>query len=236
MRGIYWNAALLVLLGLGISRPLAAQDMQGLLSRVRARIAQVNEYAADAHLKIDVSFMKVPESAVRVFFRKPDHFRIRKEGGISILPKGGLNVSLNSLLQEGNFTAVDAGTVTVQGSGPLRVVKLLPVKEESDIVLTTLYIEEKTELVRKAVTTTRDNGTFELDLDYGKYAAYALPDRAVFIFSTEGYKLPKGLALEYDPHGKAASAPPPPGESKGEVILTYLDYTINKGLPADAFQ
>ena len=211
-----------------------AQDVQALLSKVRSKIERVNDYSADARLKIDVSFMKVPESSVVVYFRKPDAFRIKKEGGISILPKGGVTVSLNSLLATGNFAAIDAGTEPYEGV-LLHVVKLVPLKDLGDIVLTTLYINDKTLLVSKAVTTTRNNGTYEIALEYGKYADWALPDKAVFTFNTSGYTLPKGLALEYD-QGEKAPAPKSPSDGKGMIILTYSRYVINKGLPADAFK
>ncbi|WP_246073533.1 LolA family protein [Dinghuibacter silviterrae] len=214
----------------GFTRPASSQDVNALLRAVRAKIEQVRDYTADARLVIDVSFMKVPPSDVKVYFLRPDQFKIIKQGGISILPKGGLNISLNALLQDGNYAAIDAGTIKGQ-----RVVKLVPLKEGGDVVLTTLYIDEAPLLVRKAVTTTRNNGTFELDLDYGHYAGYALPDKAVFIFNTSGYKLPKGLSLDYDPHGNT-NAPPPPSDAKGQITLSYARYTINKGIPAGIFQ
>jgi hypothetical protein len=207
-----------------------SQDVNALLRAVRAKVEQVKDYTADARLVIDVSFMKVPPSDVKVYFQHPDKFKVIKQGGISILPKGGLNISLNALLKEGDFAAIDAGMVSGQ-----RVVKLVPLKEGGDVVLTTLYIDEAPLLVRKAITTTRNNGTFELDLDYGRYAGYALPDKAVFVFNTSGYKLPKGLSLDYDPHGNTNTAPPP-ADARGQIVLTYARYTVNKGVPAGIFQ
>lgn len=227
--------ALLLLAGSGAgAQDTQGRDIQGLLAKVRAKVAQVQDYSADARMKIDVSFIKVPESAVKVYFRKPDLFRIKKEGGISILPKGGVTISLNTLLAGNDYAAIDAGRETIAGVS-LRVVKLVPLKETGDVVLATLYIDEKTLLIRRAVTTTRNNGTYELSLEYGRYAAWALPDRAVFTFNTAGYKLPKGLALEYD-QGDAPAAAAPASGGKGEVVLTYTGYAINKGVPDGVFK
>jgi hypothetical protein len=50
----------------------------------------------------------------------------------------------------------------------------LPSDENSEIVLSTLYIDEKAELIKKAKNTTRDNGTYELEMSYGKYIDYSL--------------------------------------------------------------
>ena len=35
-------------------------------------------------------------------------------------------------------------------------------------------------LIRRAKTTTRDNGTYELEMTYGAYGAYGLPDKIIF--------------------------------------------------------
>jgi hypothetical protein len=208
--------------------------VQVLLAKVKAKIDQVNDYMGEAQMDIVVTFMKVPPSAVKVYFRKPNDLRILKQGGISILPKGGLNLNLSGVLNQHDYAAIDAGTETM-GNEVLRVVKLVPTQNSGDVVLLTLSIDEKNLLIRKAVTTTRNNGTFELDMDYGKYIAYALPDKAVFVFNTSGFSLPKGLALDYDPENQPSGAKPP-DEAKGKVILTYSGYKINKGVPASVFQ
>ena len=76
-------------------------DVQTLLAKVKAKIDQVNDYTGDAQMDIAVSFMKVPPSPVKVYFRKPNDLRIIKQGGISILPKGGLNLNLRGVLKIG---------------------------------------------------------------------------------------------------------------------------------------
>jgi hypothetical protein len=65
---------------------------------------------------------------------------------------------LNFFPVPGNYEIVDAGTEPSTG---LKILKLLPSDENSEIVLSTLYIDEKTELIKKAKNTTRDNGTYE---------------------------------------------------------------------------
>lgn len=213
---------------------VAQTDVQALVTKVKAKIDQVNDYTGDAQMNIDVTFMKVPPSQVKVYFRKPNDLRIVKQGGISILPKGGLNLNLRGILNQNGYAVIDAGTENANGA-VLRVVKLVPTQSAGDVILVTLSIDERSLLIRKAVTTTRNNGTFELDLEYGRYAAYALPDRAVFIFNTSGFSLPKGLALDYDP-GNQPTGTKPPSDAKGKVILNYSGYKINKGVPADVFQ
>ncbi|HMP92909.1 MAG TPA: hypothetical protein PKD90_08570 [Phnomibacter sp.] len=209
-----------------------AQDATSLVMKVKQKLEQVNDYTATGRLRTDVAFLKVPVAKVQVYFKKPNRFRISKEKGISILPKGGVSVNMQNVLTEDNFVALDAGTATVQGL-PVKVVKVLPADNNSDVVLTTLYIDEKNLLVRKATTTTKENGTYEVEMFYGKWLNYALPDKTLFSFNTKDYKLPKGVTLEFD-DGEKPDANRLKNK-KGFVELTYETYQINKGVPDSYF-
>jgi len=208
---------------------LYAQDVDALMKKLRVKMDAVNDYRATGRLKTDVSFLRVPVSKIQVLYRRPDKFRIKKDGGISLLPKGGISVNLNALLATGNVTAIDAGSAVLKGAA-MRLIKVLPADEKSDVILSTLYIDEQKLLIRKAVTTTRENGTYEMEMDYGKYAGYGLPDRVVVTFNTKDYKLPKGITFEYDPGQKPADPKAKPADRKGRVEISYDTYAINPGL------
>jgi outer membrane lipoprotein-sorting protein len=175
---------------------LSAQTPQELINKVKAKLEKVNDYTAKGKLKTNVVFIKAPIATVRVYYKKPDKMKIVNENGISFIPKGSVNINLAKFLSgPGNYEIVDAGSEPATG---LRILKLLPIDENSEIVLSTLYIDEKTELIKKAKNTTRDNGTYELEMSYGKYIAYSLPDKVIFSFNTKDYKLPKGVTFDYD--------------------------------------
>jgi hypothetical protein len=142
------------------------------------------------------------------------------------LPKGGVSVNVSSLLLTDSYTAIDAGQGTVAGTA-VRIIKLLPLSETSDVVLTTMYIDEKNLLIRKSSTTTKENGTFDMEMQFGKYAEWGLPDKVIFSFNTKDYKLPKGITLEYDDGSKK---PELPKNKKGKVEISYSSYVINKGV------
>ncbi|WP_290795289.1 LolA family protein [Flavihumibacter sp. UBA7668] len=220
------------LLFLAFSSP--AQDAQNLLNAVKKKLEAVKDYSGDATLSVDVSFMKVPDSKVKVYFRQPDLFKIIKPDGISILPKGGMNVSLNSLISGKEFTAVPGGYTSVNGR-KLAIIKLLPLADNSDVVLTTLLVEEKSALVWKATTTTRENGTYESNMEYGRFSQWGLPDKILFVFNTSTFKLPKGVTMEYE-GSKNTNATKPTGDGKGRVSLFYSSYSINKGLAPGLFK
>ena len=106
--------------------------------------------------------------------------RIKSEKGVSFIPKGAVSINLGQLLQSNDFTVIDAGTDMV-GKTEVRVAKLLPNDDNSDVVLSTVYIDPAQALIRKARTTTRENGTYELEMNYGKYPVnMACPTRYFF--------------------------------------------------------
>jgi len=211
---------------------IQAQDMTPLVQKVRAKIDQVKDYVAVGTMKTDVSFIKAPIGKVKVYFKKPDLFSIKKEGGISLLPKGGVSINMSSLMATTSFVALSAGEASVDGI-KTRVVKLLPINENSEVILTTLYIQEATLLVLKAVTSTRENGTYEMTMQYGAYQQYGLPDKVIFSFNTKDYKLPKGITLEFEEDTKPLTEAEKIKNRKGRVEINYSSYTINQGL-ADA--
>jgi outer membrane lipoprotein-sorting protein len=208
------------------------QDMTGLVMKVKAKLDQVNDYEADGNMKTDVSFIKAPVGKVKIYFKKPNKFRLKKEGGISLLPKGGVSVNMSSIIASNDFVALAAGEAIINGA-TCKVVKLLPINEASEIVLTTLYIDEPNLLVRKAITTTKENGTYEMEMNYGAFAKFGLPEKVIFSFNTKDYKLPKGITLEFDDNEKALTEAQKLKNKKGRVEITYSNYIINKGI-ADA--
>ncbi len=211
-----------------------AQEADAVIKKVKDKLATVRDYQADGIMKTDVPFIKIPESKVVIYYKHPDKFRVKKQEGIAIVPKGGSNVNLSSLFVNDNYTAVPAGKNTVAGT-PVSVIKLLPLDEKSDVVVATLYIDEVQSLIRKAVITSRNGGTYEMEMTYGKYSNWGLPDKVVFSFNTKDYKLPKGLAFDYDT-GEKPPATSTDKEQKGKLEISYSNYAVNKGIADSVFK
>jgi outer membrane lipoprotein-sorting protein len=209
-----------------------AQNEEALVKAVRAKLDKVSDYEARGRMTIDVSFIQAPQSDVIVYYKKPNLFKVEKKDGISILPKGGVGINVGALLANTEYTVVPAGSAVVNGS-TTKMVKLLPQEETGDVVLMTLYIDEKAALIKRTKVTTRENGSYEIDLSYGRYAAWGLPDKVVFSFNAKAYKLPKGLTFEYEKSGKPAPAAPTDG--KGRLQIVYTGYKINKGISNAVF-
>lgn len=214
------------------SNLLFAQEETVLIKAVKTKLDKVADYQANGRMTVDVSFINAPASNVVVYYKKPDRFKVKKEGGISILPKGGVSVNINSLLTGDDYAIVPAGSAVFKGI-TTKVIKLLPLAETSDVVLTTLYIDEKALLIRKATVTTKESGSYELELDFGKYAVWGLPDKMVFLFNAKDYKMPKGLTFEYEKGNTKKEETLK--NKKGRVEVNYKNYVINKGISDKIF-
>jgi hypothetical protein len=204
-----------------------------LIEKVAQKLASVNDYVAEGIMKTDVSFIKASLGKVKVYFKKPNLLKVRKEGGISLLPKGGVSLTLNTLLNTKQYTAIQAGTQVLNGKS-LRVIKLIPNDDRLDWVISTLWIDPVDALVYKTATTTKESGSYEISMEYGAYAQYGLASKIIFSFNTKDYKLPNGITLEFgdeEPVSKQQLLK----NKKGSIEIRYTRYTINKGIPPHIF-
>lgn len=211
-----------------------AQDIKMVLQKAKAKMETVNDYEASGRMKTNVAFLKVPIANVKVYFKKPGKLKIKSEKGISFIPKGAVSINTSNLTGTDKFTVIDAGTDKINGI-IVRVAKLLPEDENSDVVLSTIYIDEATSLIRKAKTTTKESGTYELEMTYGKYAAFGLPDKIIFSFNTKDYKLPKGMTFDFD-DGSEQPTKEKIKNKKGRAEISFNSYIINKGVSDAVFK
>jgi outer membrane lipoprotein-sorting protein len=204
-----------------------------LIEKVSKKLGLVNDYVAEGVMKTDVSFIKASLGKVKVYFKKPNLLKVKKEGGISLLPKGGVSLTINTLLNTKKYSTIPGGTQVVNGK-TLTVLKLIPNDDNLDWVISTLWIDPIEALVYKTATTTKENGSYEITMQYGAYAQYGLASKIIFSFNTKDYKLPNGITLEFGDEDPAAKKKLLKNK-KGTVEITYNNYIINKGIPNTIF-
>ena len=204
-----------------------------LIEKVSQKLAQVNDYVAEGVMKTDVAFIKASLGKVKVYFKKPNLLKVKKEGGISLLPRGGVSLTINTLLNTKQYTTIPAGNQVLNGKN-LTVIKLIPTDDNLDWVISTLWIDPIEALVYKTATTTKENGSYEITMQYGEYSKQGLASKIIFSFNTKDYKLPNGITLEFgdeDPTAKQKALK----NKKGTIEITYSKYTINQGIPNNIF-
>lgn len=210
-----------------------AQDADELMRKLRTQALQVKNYVANGTMKTNVPFLRVPESPVTIYYKSPDRMKIKNEKGISFIPKSAVGINLSHLLSENDYSILDAG-YDQSGQTKVRVLKLLPKDDNAEVVLSTIYVDEKNTLILKAKTTTRENGSYQLEMTYGKYRSYGLPDNIIFTFNTKDYKLPKGITFDFDDGTAPQTNTPRSNTGRADIRLT--GYTINQGVSDDVFR
>lgn len=227
-----FRTSCILLFGLMVSFNSLAQ-IDPLIEKVAQKLALVNDYMAEGTMKTDVSFIKASLGKVKVYFKKPNLLKVKKEGGISLLPRGGVSLTINTLLNTRGYTAIPVGNQLLNGKN-VRVIKLIPNDDNLDWVISTLWIDPIDALVYKTATTTKENGSYEITMQYGAYAQQGLASKIIFSFNTKDYKLPNGITLEFgdeDPASKQKMLK----NKKGTIEITYNKYNINKGIPTNIF-
>ncbi|MFM7016583.1 MAG: LolA family protein [Bacteroidota bacterium] len=206
-----------------------------LMKNVQAKLDKVTDYEAEGKMKTNVAFLKLPIAKVKMYFKNPNKFKLKSENGMSFVPKGSMSINLNSLFLNNNFTIIEAGAEKIANTN-VKVLKLLPNDDAGDLVLTTLYIDPINFLILKSRTTTRENGTYELQMTYGNFSKYGLPDKIIFSFNTKDYKLPKGITFDFDDGSAKNTASKSNVPKKGEIEIVIAKYQINKGISNDVFK
>lgn len=204
------------------------QDPNEILERVKSKINCVADYKVEVIIKVDVNFLRVPETYATVYFKQPDKIKLESDG-FALLPKEGLNFSPANLLKD-NYTAVFAREDIIIGKS-VYLIKIIPLSDSSDFVLADLWIDKTEYIVHKIETTTKRSGTVTIDLSYKDQIKYALPSELKLSFKVEQMNLPPGMTGEYQPNQETQKS----GKMTGTVIVEYKNYQINIGLSDEFF-
>lgn len=202
-----------------------AQDVNTLIKKVKNKLDNINKYEATGTMKTSIAYLKIPIAKVKIQYKKPNDLTIKSSNGVTFVPKGVDAISLQKIFSN-EFTAIDGGTEKIKQK-TLRVVRLLPISQQSNIVLSTVYINEVDLVVEKSSTTTKDEGTYEMDMQYGKYIQFGLPDRITFTFNAKDYKIPKGLTLDFDNADPKNQKIDKTMLNKGRAEIVFEQYAIN---------
>lgn len=204
-----------------------SKDPNVLIKNVKETFEKVKDYSADVDVKVNVSFLKVPEMKAKIYFKQPDKIHIESDG-FAMLPKDGLYTSPLALLS-GDFTAIYVKDEILDGHNT-SVVKIIPLNDKGDVILSTLWIDQTGYIIRKVESSTKTNGTFTIILQYGNNK-YPLPENIEFTFNTNRMKLSRNPMEDENNNGNNKQ----PGNSTGKVSLTYSNYVVNKGIAESVF-
>jgi hypothetical protein len=183
-------------------------------------------------MKFDIPGVKMNSMNGKVFFRKPNRFRIRTKG-IFFLPKQNpmQNIS-NMFLDTSAYTTVISGYEMVDNR-KCAIINMIPLKNETDLILGKFWVDEANPLIIKSQITTKNNGTIETQNYFGDMIQYALPSKIVIHIEINKMKMPKMMAM--DLKKKSADKSKLNLKEKGSIELNFSGYKINTKFPDTVF-
>lgn len=208
------------------------QTPEEILEKVKAEFDKIDDYQVEVQVKVDVSFLKMPDRKAMIFYKKPDKFHIDSEN-FAMLPKAGMNFSPLGFLNY-KYTAFMEKKDTIDGI-PTLVIKVIPLEGSSEVILSTLWIDTNRNLILKIESSRKPQGTFTINLDYLKTSnGFWLPSSILFEFTIEGSGIQKRFGKEEESktdNSKSESKQP----ETGKVYLKYSNYKVNEGLSDSIF-
>lgn len=206
-------------------------DPKSVLDKIVKHFNQVKDYEVDIKVIVNVDFLKVPESNAKLYFKQPDKVRIKSES-FALLPKEGLDFSPTTLLSK-NYTAFFEKHDTYNGA-KVSIIKVIPLGQSSDVILSTLWVDESKHLIRKIETTTKTSGTYMIQLKYDKGEfSHILPSEMLFTFNVNQLNIPTSFTGDINGNKNKKKSDKP---VVGTVNVFYNNYKINKGLKDSIFE
>lgn len=221
--------ALLLFFQVGFAQ---TKDGHDIIEKVKKKFNEVKDYQVDVKIIVDINFLKVPQTEAKIFFKQPDKVKIKSQG-FALLPKEGLNFTPHSLFQKAYTSFYERDEV--YGGVNCAVVKVIPLGEVNEVILSTIWIDKQKSVIKKVESTTKMNGTFTIDFDYKSEGNYLLPAQMVFSFDVSKMNIPNNIGGDThddrdEPKKKKVKL------TQGTVKVIYTNYKVNLGIDDALFE
>ena len=144
-----------------------------------------------------------------------------------MIPRKGIGFMMFALL-EMEYSSIYIGK-TLHDGRELHEIKIIPLDDDSDVVLATLFIDTRDHLIYNINATAKDAGFFSTEFVYGDHAP--LPESNRIRFEVDELRLPLKFLGKVDADKSKLKE-----GTIGEVILHYTHYQLNQGFDDDIFK
>lgn len=203
---------------------LSAQVVDPDLLKVKNRLDSIVSFSTQLKLEVDISFINMPVKKAQMFYSKGKKVKFSSDDFV-MLPKRGLDFSLNSLL-EYSFITVDRGMEQRNGRS-YKAINIIPTDKRADFSIATILIDTKLRRVMESEINTKKDGSYLLTFLYNADAK-VLPDKVTVNFEIEKIRIPinfMGKDTELDRKKMKAA-----GTKTGAIYLTMSNYQIKSVL------
>ena len=189
-----------------------------------------NDYSANAHIKVDLPFLKMLPINATIYFKQKDKFKIDSKS-IAILPRQSFD-QLSRMLENPSTYSSMIQSQELIGNIQTTLISVIPLSDTSDLILGKLWIDTDKKLVLKSQLTTKNSGTILTEYFYGSNSEYGLPDQLIFTVDIKKFKIPKSVSIDINNSASNKVVK----EKTGKIFITLSNYRINKGIEDGMFK
>jgi hypothetical protein len=150
-----------------------------------------------------------------------------------MLPKEGINFSPISLIESEHTSFYEKDEMIEDVNAA--VIKVIPLNDKSDLVLSTLWIDPIRNLILKVESSRKPTGTFVIEFEYTEMEdGLHLPEAIEFTFSVDPLMFhsrnPQEMKIDENEQSEDSSK-----VKTGKVFIYYSNYEVNQGVPDSLF-
>ena len=204
------------------------RDPKELLDLILSKYNKITDYSVDVEIILDVSFLDTSISKGKLFFKPPDKIKIESDE-FTIIPKQGLTFAPSELLED-SYSAIFIKTEIIE-SFMVDVIKVMPLVDSSNILLSTLWVDPLYNVVRKIESVTRKMGAISIKISYDDKSTPLLPSVAKFHFNISNSEYNMMFMNDHKIKNIKEN-----GKISGRIIINYSNYLLNQNLEDSIFE
>lgn len=202
-----------------------------IINKVKAEFEKIDDYIVDIQVKLDISYIQIPDVNAKLYYKKPNKMQIESKN-FAILPKQGLTINPLNFL-ESEYTAICDDILDLNGSKNFQV-KIIPKETEKGPSLIILLVDCSSFTISRMTSIGGKQGKTELDFEYLKLdQKYWLPKKIIVTADIGNFRNHRFQSQQPNNQQKTDDKN---SQKSGKVYLMYSNYIINQGIDDKIFK
>jgi hypothetical protein len=239
-----------------VSSILVAQTLsiEKISDNVISQFDKIEDYQVDLKISVKMTGFRMPNKKIRLYYKRPDKMKIETRG-FAILPKTGVDGNPNEFLDM--LKQVTSIKRTIHNNRPFFRIKgkvnqdslKIPItvkKNEIPNITMEVLVDAKEWVITEVGVFLDLENVFSFNTNYIEVNKVMVPERSVFNIGIKGISRwstqnpfdfggPGSDRQDFERIAKNAGYDPLKDEFVGEMILTFSNYTVNKGIDDSLF-
>ena len=239
-----------------VSSILLAQTLsiEKISDNVISQFDKIEDYQVDLKISVKMTGFRMPNKKIRLYYKRPDKIKMETRG-FAILPKTGVDGNPNEFLDM--LKQVTSIKRTIHNNRPFFRIKgkvnqdslKIPItvkKNEIPNITMEVLVDAKEWVITEVGVFLDLENVFSFNTNYIEVNEVMVPERSVFNIGIKGISRwstqnpfdfggPGSDRQDFERIAKNAGYDPLKDEFVGEMILTFSNYTVNKGIDDSLF-